>query len=61
MKKDRFIIGILLLIAEMIATATVVASCDTVGGAIYAFCYCLILSCIASGIVDYCLRDNTND
>lgn len=58
---NRSVIGLLLLIAEMLATVTVVSSCDTVGGAIYAFCYCLILSCIASGIVDYCLRDNTND
>ena len=57
---DRLTIGLPLFIVEMIATIIVASSCDTVAGAIHAFCYCLLLSCIASGIVDCCLRDKNN-
>lgn len=59
--KDRIKIGLPLLIVELIATVIVASSCDTVAGAIYAFCYCLCISLICSGIVDCCLRDHNND
>ena len=61
MKKDRFLIGLPLFIVEMIVTIIVASSCDTVAGAINAFCYCLCISLICSGIVDCCLRDKHND
>lgn len=60
--KDRLVIGLPLLIVELVVTVIIVITCtETVAGAIHAVCYCLWVSLICSGIVDYCLRDKNND